>query len=336
MYAELANTQKRAINQNSALSGNCRLSNDVVMHKAVEEEFHGVMQVEIAAQVRIPRLDSYVSRNDRVCWSMHTKVFPRGEQAPEDLLISECIPVHLAARHALIDLYFSGDLKTRARRQDSNDDCLVRLYLGKRQDRTNRFRPRKFFSLRSLTLCLDQMQDLGLDTTQYALAMPEALAVIHWKAKIDAAGVEFVLGGPPCLTHFPVPSSQQILELQGRACISTTMSHSVSGAMHKWLLDFNQCQRLSINESGIDQAVKRFLDNDPYYPRPPMDPNLDVWEAFRLQYLAISQRLLDGKHQTLPALFLHRASLAHLERLRIKAEAASRSDEYTRFEASRG
>ena len=171
---------------------------------------------------------------------------------------------------------------------------------------------------------------------QYALAMAEALAVMHWKAKIDAADVEFVLGGLPCPTHFRVPSSQQILELQGRARVPMTMSHSVFGATHIWPLDFNQCQPLSVYESGIDQAVKRFSDNDPYYPRSPMDPNLDVWEAFKLQYLAISQRLLDGKHQTLPALFLHRVNLAHLERFRIKAEAASSSDECTRFEASRG
>lgn len=40
------------------------------------------------------------------------------------------------------------------------------------------------------------MEDLGLDTQTFALAMANALAIMHWQAKIDAADVEFVLGGP--------------------------------------------------------------------------------------------------------------------------------------------
>ena len=339
VYQELGTTHvlKRAINQNSALSEECRLLNDLVMHKAVEEAFHGVVQEGVASRVLVPRLYTYMSRSDQFCRATHTRLFPVGEQILEDLLISERILlIYLVARHALIDLYCPEELKDGAKRQDSNDDCLVRLYLGKRLDQVNRLRSRKFFGLRNFPLCLDQMQDLGLDTTTYALAIAEALAIMHWKTKIDAADVEFVLGGPPCLTHVPLPTCQQILELQGGASISTPTSHFMPGATQIWLLDFNQCQPLSMDESGVDRAVKRFFDNDPYYPRPPIDhesTDMEVWKAFESRYLAVSQRLADDNHQALPALFIHRVKVATLQRLKIKAEAAQLSDEYSKFEA---
>lgn len=112
-----------------------------------------------------PRLHSYMSRNDRLCWSAHAQIFPDGDRTPEDLLLCErIIPIHLVARHALIDRYCSEELKAGARLQDSNDNCQVRLYLGKRRDLVSRLRPRRFFGLRNFSLCLDQVQELGLDT----------------------------------------------------------------------------------------------------------------------------------------------------------------------------
>ena len=37
---------------------------------------------------------------------------------------------------------------------------------------------------------------------------------------------------------------------------------------HVWLLDSNQCKLISMDQQGVDQAVKRFVDNDPHSPRP--------------------------------------------------------------------
>ena len=276
MYEQLGTTHvwKRAINGNAALSEDCRLENDLVMHKAVEAASNRVNRKGFASRLRIPRLYSYMSRSEKTCWSTHAQLFAEGDRDSEDLLLSERIPpIHQIARQALIGVYCPQALQSGARIQSSNDDCLVRLYLGKRRDQTTRLQPRRFFGLRNFPLCLDQMHELGLDTASYAIAMAEALAVMHWNAKIDAADVEFVLGGPPSLTHVPLPSSEQTLTSKN---LPSFISGSGSEGTHIWLLDFNQCQPIQMNEQGVDQAVKRFFDNDPYYPRPwvfPIQPD---------------------------------------------------------------
>ena len=336
VYAQLGMTHvlKRAINGNTSLSEKCRLENDFIVHQAVEEAFSRVAQWGIALRLRIPRLYSYMSRSDRSCWSTHARLFSELGRTPEDLLLSERIPpMYPAARQALINLYCPQDLKAGARLHSSNDDCLVRLYLGKRHDQTTRLQPRRLFGLWNFPLYLDQMQALGLDTTQYAFVMAEALAVMHWEAKIDAADVEFVLGGRPCLTHVPLPSYAQLLASTDRSVKSSGPGSEVT---HIWLLDFNQCQSIQMNELGVDQAVKRFFDNDPYYPRPAASFNrvdTELWEAFESQYRKVSQEIVGDGENTLPGLFIDKVKQANLSRERTRAEAAERSDKDSAFEA---
>ena len=314
---------KRPLNGNRTLSEDCRLANDLSMHQAVENAFYRVISGALRLHVCIPRLQSFTSKTDGTYWSMHAQLFAQGDRTPEDLLISERIPpIHLVGREALIDCYCPDDLKAGARSQRSNDDCLVRLYLGKRRDQTTRVRPRRFFGLRNFPLCLDQVQDVGLDTRNYALAMAGALAVMHWEAKIDAADVEFVLGGPPCLTHVR-PHCQ--LESKQRDRDQSTTSNLGSKATYIWLLDFNQCQPLPMNAVGIDHAVKRFFDNDPYYPRPPADPassDMEVWESFESQYLEVSRGIIEDEYQALPPLFVERIKTVAIARQKKRDELA--------------
>lgn len=329
VYEQLGITHvtKRAINGNSALSEDCRLENDLNMHKAVEKAF-----AQVSTLVKVPRLYTYMSRKDRLCWTTHRQLLPEGDRIPEDLLITEHIPpIHLVARHALIDCCCPEELKVGARLQDSNDDCLVRLYLGKRRDRTTRLRPRRFFGLRNFPLCLDQMQELRLDIKGYATAMAEALAIMHWKAKIDAADVEFVLGGAPCLTHKALPGAENFTDLPVNHAKIVPIFQLETGATHIWLLDFNQCQPISMDEQGVDQAVKRFFDNDPYYPRPqsPEVKDILLWKAFESRYLEVSEALIGNN---LPVLFIQRAKEAMVTRIAMKAEAAQRSDKYSDFD----
>jgi hypothetical protein len=58
-----------------------------------------------------------------------------------------------------------------------------------------------FFNLRNYGLCVDQMQDLGLDIAGIvkvlAEALAEALAHCYWKARVDANDVEFVRAPTP-------------------------------------------------------------------------------------------------------------------------------------------
>ena len=305
---------KRAIkvsDGNLGLAEECRLSNDFTMHERIEKAFGelGLFDNSDYHPALIPRLHNYLEKTERSCWRMTAELFSEGDRTPEDLLIAECIPpVHLVARHALIDHYCPEQLKPLVRTQDSNDDCLVRLYLGKRRDATDRPRTRRFFGLRNFPLCLDQMQDLGLDTKGYAYTMAHALATMHWKVQIDAADVEFVLGGRPSLAHGPIPST------------------AYDKVTHVWLLDFNQCQPMQMDQAGVDQAVKRFFDNDPYYPRPGQEDanekDADLWQFFAHTYLAISAHLVDGVNAQLPELFITKVQEGMVSKRKEKARRA--------------
>ena len=79
------------------------------------------------------------------------------------------------------------------------------------------------------------------------------------------------------------------------------------------------------NEWNVDQAVKRFLDNDPYYPRPATESAGEcLWLHFQQRYLAASRQILDGsQHSDLPFLFIEKlkeAMTARLERKDIWSE----------------
>ena len=95
-----------------------------------------------------------------------------------------------------------------------------------------------------------------------------------------------------------------------------------------WLLDFNQCHEMTMDERGLEQAVESYFVNDPYYPRPPQGcqvprsgglpvtngPAEDLqryedeenWARFHDRYLATSARLLKDStaSQHLPQTFI--------------------------------
>ncbi|MCJ1460362.1 hypothetical protein MMC28_010742 [Mycoblastus sanguinarius] len=336
IYHQLGTTHvvKQAINNNMALSEDCRLWNDLIMHKTVEEAFARVKWVDTLVQV--PRCYRYIDKTETAWWTAHESLFPEGQRISENLLLTEHIaPINLVARDALIDQYCPEGLRAAAKLQTGNDDCLVRLYLGKRRDSTSRQKSPSMFGLRNFQLCLDQMQGLGLDTETFAFAMAEALAVMHWEAKIDAADVEFVLGGAPCLTHDPLPMLRELQCLQDNSSTSLGTLGLEAAVTHIWLLDFNQCQPISMDDIGITQAVKRFFVNDPYYPRPlAPEGSYDekLWQAFEGRYLEISGRLVRSEHRALPLLFIEKVAEEMLARNRRKAEAAKQSDKFSEVE----
>ncbi|EEY20689.1 conserved hypothetical protein [Verticillium alfalfae VaMs.102] len=108
-----------------------------------------------------------------------------------DALLSERNPpVQESARRLLVEKYCPEPSRESMLADPKNEDCIIRAYLGRR-----RFRPRaasRFaaFSLRNYPLHADQMDDLGLDQPIYAAAvMPQALAFMHWRARVDANDV---------------------------------------------------------------------------------------------------------------------------------------------------
>ena len=133
MYHQLGTSHviKKAINGNIALSDECRLWNDLVMHKKVEEVIDSHSD---SITVLVPRVHRYISKGDE-WWKTHNHMFPPEDRTPENLLISEHIPpIDVIGRNALIGYFCPEKLRQAAKLQDSNNDCLVRLYLGKRRD----------------------------------------------------------------------------------------------------------------------------------------------------------------------------------------------------------
>lgn len=122
------------------------------------------------------------------------------------------------------------------------------------------------------------MEELGLDTGSYAKTMADALALMHWGARIDANDVEFVLA-PPRKVDSP-PSSTFQSEYLGIHCM--------------WILDFDCCQPISMDEAGIEKACVAFFKNDPFYPRPGSEKVADdkLWQIFKQRFLVVSRRIL--------------------------------------------
>ena len=271
--------------------GVSELWNDLNMHSRVLKAFKNA---SIMINVRVPTCHGFVSRNDSAWWSLNQHQFPKAFQAPGNLIVAERIhPLPRMVRNALIDLYFPPSQprsrKEEAKKSSTNKDCLARVYLGKRRY-PNR-RPSQFFTLVNFNLHLDQMEELQLETEAFAVEMANTLALLHWVAKIDADDVEFVLGSAPTQMHSQVPDPEELTNLP----VNSTTIGPVDfqrRAVHIWLLDFNKCNLMSMDEKGTDNAVKAFFKNDPYYPRPPGDNARDqqLWKVFRDSYLTASQK----------------------------------------------
>ena len=255
--------------------------------------------------------------------------------SPCKTLLSERIPPFpQEVRDFLVDRFCfcaREDLAGEIKASDANRDCLIRPYLGRRRffffgndnnattaatadaaasasgssnsgvstsnatkDQTRRpsRKPQVFFSLRNYPLHLDQMEELGLgdgDIKGYARTMAEALAMMHWVAEVDANDVEFVLA-PPRAGEEKRPRWRNVL-----------------GEHVMWLLDFDCCRPMAMDEEGVEQAVAAFSRNDPFYPR----PGQALWAIFKETYLRISSRIMadekDQQRTRLPYMFIEKA-----------------------------
>lgn len=196
------------------------------------------------------------------------------------------------------------------------------MYLGRRKSISSG----RFFSLRNYKLHLDDMVDLNLDTGGLAARMAETLAVMHWDAKNDASDIEFVMGA----SYAPRVDSPDSPPQRNPGDVSSEPDTLVR--MQLWCLDFDRVKGITMDEAGVDDAVRAFHLNDPYYPRPgPTEAEQYAWQVFVKNYLRMSSRVVSENNEAdsvrkLPALFIEKltvrlgvleeqrkASLAHLE-----------------------
>ena len=78
-----------------------------------------------------------------------------------------------------------------------------------------------------------------------------------------------------------------------------------------WLLDFDACKDISMDQAGgVDLACKAFLETDPYCPRPHNSDSAaeKLWVDFSERYLATAAQILPEAYQNLPGRFLSQVS----------------------------
>jgi hypothetical protein len=109
--------------------------------------------------------------------------------------------------------------------------------------------------------------------------MAHALAVLHWHTNIDAMDIEFVLGSSPTeeqkirveIDH------NRMVSLPPQTSTYEESTHSPADFTKRttalWLLDFDDCNDITMDSAGVDLAVKAFLDSNFYYPK----PNTQYW-----------------------------------------------------------
>lgn len=228
---------------------NLELWNDFVRHHMVYDVVTRAIDRELKVDLQVPRVFMYFTRDTQRWWGQNWDKWPSAAlREPTDLLETELIlPLPKIVRESLIALYCAPHARADALNDPRNRHCLIRVYLGVRRENRNFHSD---FSLRNFEADLNILDELQLEKADHARAMAISLAEMHWRAKIDAADVEFVLGAEAEL--FLVKLA--VVEiLPPRTDTASVKKRSV----HLWLLDFNQCKRISMDEAGVNQASCR-------------------------------------------------------------------------------
>ncbi len=272
--------------------------NDYVMHQKVLSALSMSLSAN-QSKVHVPGCHEYVRADNQLWWDRHLPRFPEDHQKPCNVLVTDRIPPFpQAVRDSIINMYCPESLRPSIRASEPDRDCLIRPYLGRRRrlERQSRFNA---FSLRNYPLHIDQVKELALPATLYARIMAETLADLYWKAHVDANDVEFVLAPP---------RAGRPAEPKDDGAHPSMINSHILGDHAVWLLDFDCCRDMSMDEAGVEQAAAAFCRNDPYHPRPkPGDPEIqELWEKFKERFLEASGAILgtESPEARLPALWV--------------------------------
>ncbi|EAA27577.2 hypothetical protein NCU03534 [Neurospora crassa OR74A] len=289
-------------------------------------------------QVNIPAPIDYITP-DSTKWDLLLPFLPSNYKPCIALENERIPPMGRRVRHLLAHTCYGtggrgGNLKDEKLTaalldaETNEQNCLVRPYLGRRRIQPKEAasaRPGKprlvFVTLRNIPLHLDQIEELGLPVEQYAMAMADTMAFLHWEAEIDAADVEFVLAQPR--RHQGQSASSLSIGSQAFTSEGPFGSHAM------WLVDFDCCEKMAMPTDDTDEmnlltiAARAFWRNDPYYPRPPAnhtpDSNLadgQLWETFKKRYLTTSEEILESKAKDERVKMLPRKVMSMIENTR--------------------
>lgn len=270
-----------------------QLQNDSMNHQRAEEAFRQTIN-PLRKDIIIPKWRQWVHPTSTF-WDKYTESLLADTSRTYGLVSSRIFPLPWHLCVAVVDAFAPRDVRMNKEAylaRDENKNCLVRLYLGRRENRPS---TRKFH-LRNFDLTVGEMEYFRLDTKLYARIMAQALAVLHWKAKLDANDVEYVLGSASKIST--PPTAAELYSMRrgiGPYGIRDPGFHHRSVGMY--LLDFDQCQNFPEDHRAVDQLMKGFYHNDPYYPRPCSTDESDrsLWRIFRRNYLEVSANLTDSR-----------------------------------------
>lgn len=309
-----------------------QLWNDYVIHLKIQDAF--AKRTNLAIDIRIPQALYFISKDDKGWWKENEYRFPAGsEDLPKQVLAAERIlPLHKDIRTSLIKKYCAEDKQQYAFTDAKNADCLMRVYLGaERLQRKSKFGG---FTLRNFFLYITDMDDLNLDASMYATSMAQTLAIMHWEVKSDARDVEFVLGNAPSKEEdIPQISPEQAKKLAPGTGTRQLRLNSKRHTVQLWMIDFDQAKAISMDVDGVAAAVKAYMDNDPYFPKPLSSTSTGqkLWTTFSTSYLQTCEtimRLQEAEKtvewQGLPEAFIKGVMDSEQHRLEQNAEAECR------------
>ncbi|KPM45573.1 hypothetical protein AK830_g969 [Neonectria ditissima] len=293
-----------------------KLWNNYIMHKRVQSSFQNLPYLE--GQVEIPGCHWYSTPTTDAFWDEFLNRFPDTPEFPRKrrhvLCMERIFPLPRPVRHALIEKYCPIIAQEKMKDSEANKDCLIRPCLGRLKYGSSG----QFFSLRNFKLHSNQIQELQLEVSELETAMGHALAVVHWHTKIDAKDVEFVLGSSP-VEEQKIRTDVDINTIQSKNPTSTfeQVTHSAINFGKRitslWMLDFDDCENISMDEQGVNLAVRAFLETNFYCPKPNTgDPFIETtWVTFREKYLFFSAHILETITQrpdlsNLPRMFIEK------------------------------
>ncbi|KAF5963304.1 triacylglycerol lipase II precursor [Fusarium coicis] len=263
------------------------ITNEHFIHQLVVQSLQ--LNPQYARNFRIPLCRGFLSKEDDG-WSLVLPRLPPGSNPCNPLLSEKVQPLSEDVRKLLVSKFARGGSDQDAIINDKkNEHCLIRPYPGRRKKDWGSTNRSSFFSLRNFPLDLDRMIELGLDVQNYTKVMAEGLAFLHWVARIDANDVEFVLA-----------RSRSTLYSRPYSPFDTT----IFGTHSMWIIDFDCCNPVTMDESGAATAAECFWRNDPYYPRPGSAETSDqeLWCAFKDHYLEVSGEMLKKEEQSVKGL----------------------------------
>jgi hypothetical protein len=268
------------------------LHSDFRIHRRIHNAFITVFSNH--RNIHIPKPEVWLTSGSEHFWSQNASLFGHDVEVPNYGLVSERIyPLPYPVREAIVNALCPKPIlnaRDAFLKHPENKDCLIRLYLGRRHD--NRISNPQNIRLRNFPMHVDEMERIGLDTKRYAKVMAEALAVMHWKAGVDATDVEYVLGSSPMVAGKPSDADVDAADIDALGKLyHTDFEHRT---ISLWLLDFNECKQFEHNREGMTRLVRGFWFNDPYFPRP-IPTNIkdeELWYAFSSHYLEVSQELV--------------------------------------------